>query len=158
MTGKVLQGVTSRKRRLLSLVLIGSVAVGALVGGGAVAAFAVNSQTGYFTVAGIQYSNYATLGVSTSGGGAASGATWTQFASGCTSTGYAGSRARLFDASTGALVYQDPTIRYNSSCSSALSSVVQTGHRAWYSYGVSWGWNGSGYSAYYTYQTIAQNS
>lgn len=150
--------MTARKGRVFGMLLIGSFAVGAFVVGDAVAAYAVNSATGYFTVNGHQYSNYARLDVSTASGGAGSGQTTTQWASGCTSAGWAGSRARLFDGSTGALVYQDPTIRYNSACSIALSGVVQSGHRAWYSYGVSWGWNGSGYSAYYTYQTVSQNS
>ncbi len=150
---------TLRLRHKAAAVFAGGVLVGALAVSGAVPALAIVSNNGYFTVAGNQYLNYAGLNTDTAGAGTAAVSTVTQFSSGCAPSGYAGSRGRLFDGSTTALVVQDTVFRYNSGGTCfAFSSASASGHRVNYSYGVSQGWTGSGYNSYYTYLTTNQNS
>ena len=111
------------------------------------------SSDGYFTVAGNQYINVAYIHTST---GSAVATTSTGFSNGATPTGYAGSRGRLF--TSGGSLWCEGSNTYNSSAFAAGYSCNSRTSGSWYSYGVSLGWNGSGYNSYYTYQSPNQNS
>ncbi len=113
------------------------------------------SSFGYFTVAGNQYVNYAAILTST---GHAQASTTTSFSSGSTPTGYAGSRGRLFTSGGSLSCEGANTYNPGPSYSAIGYSCTRTSSGAWYSYGVSLGFNGSGYNSYYTYQSPNQNS
>lgn len=132
-----------------------------VLGFGTSAAFAgyASSDSGYFTVGGHQYVNSAYVSTSTSSHWALSG-THTNWTSGSIPAGYAGSRGRVFECSSGTLKAQS-NIVYNSAGSEALANSplwYTTAGNSAYGYGVSWGWNGSGYSASYTFSTSCQNT
>ena len=147
-----------RKFRGSAMVLLVSVLTGVFVAAGVEAAFAVSSAPGYSTVNGHQYINHAAISTGTSGSGSIGFTTDTKWNSGLPAQGWAGSRARLFN-SRGDLVQQDSVFRYNDCAGcTAWSLGSRTGHGVWYSYGVSQGWTGSGYQAFYTFKTVNQNS
>jgi len=112
------------------------------------------SSTGYYTVGGHQYAN--TAYVFTYSPPAASAQTYTQWSTPTTSPGYAGSKGRLFTGS-GSLSCEG-SIQYNSGQAAVGSSCTRSTSGTWYSYGVSYGWNGSSYSPFYTYQSPNLNS
>lgn len=130
-----------------------------LVSGSTVAlAGTAYSQISYVTVAGKQYRNYATImtGVTNAYARTNSGPNEDP-----ASAGWVSSRGRLF-TSSGALSCEG-TNQYNSATLQPEETVVgYSCYRylsgSWYSYGVSQYWNGSGYSAHYTYRSPNQNS
>lgn len=132
-----------------------------MVGFGTSAAFAgyASGNLGYFTVGGHQYVNHAYVSTNTSSHWALSG-THTDWTSGTIPAGYAGSRGRIFECSSN-ILKAESTIVYNSAGNEAVANSptwwTSAGNAA-YGYGVSWGWNGSGYSAYYTFKTTCQNT
>lgn len=147
----------SPRSKFVSRAIILIAATGLLVGFGSQAAFAGYAQSayGYFTSGSQQYGNYAYISTADK---SATAVTSTQFSGGGTQVGWAGSRGRLF-TSSGALrcestnqyngQYNYPAFGY--SCNPGSSGT-------WYSYGVSLGWNGSGYQSFYTFQSPNQNS
>ena len=69
-----------------------------------------------------------------------------------------GARARMFNSS-GTLL-QESAIKYNAVNNTSYMSVLtsKTGHGVRQSWGVTWGWKGSSYGAFYTYKSPYQNS
>jgi hypothetical protein len=130
---------------------------GLLVGGGVAAANAgtADSAYGYYTVAGHQYRNQAVVATNP---GAAAASTGTGWSAGGTTAGWAGSRGRLF-TSGGSLSCEGSNTYNGTTGTDAVGvSCRKTGSGSWYSYGVSLGWNGSGYTSFYTYQSPNQTS
>ncbi|ABK05568.1 hypothetical protein Arth_4397 (plasmid) [Arthrobacter sp. FB24] len=112
-------------------------------------------DTGYYTVSGIQYENFARVSTST---GQATAESWARRVGGNTPVGYAGARGRLF--TSGGSLSCEGVDRYNPSTGSYAvgSSCARYSSGTWYSYGVTQGWNGTGYTAVYTFRTVNQNS
>ena len=140
-------------------VLAALLVVGFLVGFTPAAAIAgtASSPVGTYTVFGYGYQNQAVIVTLASSSGSASARTNVSPQSGCAPAGYMGARARLFN-SAGSLV-QESSTQYNSGCSTGLIIPTnRTGHGTWYSYGVTYGYNGGGYSPYYTFQSPNQTS
>lgn len=131
--------------------------VGFTVGAGATLAAAGTSTSayGYSTINGHQYINWASVTTTTN---SAQARTVTQWNGGGTTAGWAGSRGRLF-TSGGALSCENTTV-YNPSNGSIASgySCIKNTVGSWYSYGVSYGWNGSSYNAFYTFKSPNQSS
>lgn len=131
---------------------------GALVGfamgvsGVAVAATASSGFATNGTYLGVSYRNQAT--VDNSGKQA-----WTYMdASASVPFGYMGARGRLF-RSSGSLCREGAT-KYNDTTNYTIigySGVNTCGAGAYYSYGVSYKYTGSGYSAYYTFSSPTLN-
>jgi len=151
---------TTRKRRLI-VVLASAFLVGSSVGGVATAAVAAGyafSNNGYYTVAGRQYVNYAFLDAQTNPYAYAQTRTG-PYSPSSSPTGYVGSRGRLFIQSTGAMScegttsYSNTSLTYPSNWSN--QSCTRYSHGSWYSYGVSYSWNGNGYNPWYTFRTPA---
>lgn len=149
-------------RRRLAAVLVATLLASFFVGFGAQAASAgvQSSDWGYFTVSGNAYRNYAVIITST---GSARASTNTGPQSGDTLPGgYVGSRGRLMiDGGTtlsceGSNTYNSSSISYATMLTGV--SCTRTTSGAWYSWGVSLGWNGSGYNSMYTFKTVSQNS
>jgi hypothetical protein len=151
-----LKGITSGNRRwfvgagtvFVSCLLLGSAAGSANAG-------IADSANGYYTVAGHQYVNTAIIDT---GSDIAIAITDTSWSAGGTPTGDAGSRGRLF--TSGGSLSCEGSNTYNSSTGSLAVgySCDRYTSGTWYSYGVSLGWNGSGYTSFYTYQSPNQNS
>ena len=138
-------------------VLVGLLLAGFLLGATPLAAQAGQavSSWGYFTVNGVAYKNQATI--STSSGSAGAYTLLAKAGSGCIPSGWGGARARLFNS--GNTLVRQSTIQYNSGCTVAFDVVTsRTGSGTWYSYGVTWGWNGSAYNPYYTFKSPNQSS
>ena len=137
--------------------IVGALVLGFLIGVAPLAAHAGQavSSWGYYTINGVAYKNAATI--STSSGSAVA---WTAVAkngSGCFPSGWAGARARIFN-SAGSMLKQS-SILYNSGCTVMYDQGTSvSGSGARYSYGVTWGWTGSQYSAVYTYKSPNQSS
>lgn len=109
---------------------------------------------GGYSVGGRDYQNRAWVSTST---GSAGARTDVRPTSGCAPSGYMGARARLFNS--GGSLIQESSIVYNSVC--ANSMTVPTNRSAsgtWYSYGITWGFNGSGYNSFYTFVSPNQSS
>lgn len=125
----------------------------------AYAPIASNAGTAYgnwggYSVGGVSYQNRAWI---TTSAGSAGARTDVKPTSGCAPAGYMGVRARLF-TSGGSLV-QESSIAYNSGCASLMTAPSnRSASGTWYSYGVTWGFNGSGYNAYYTFISPNQSS
>lgn len=136
-------------------VLVAALLIGLGIGQVSVAnAGTASSATGYFTVYGINYYNSAVI-ITSSGQVAAS--TRIGSNSGIVSTGWVGARARMFN-SGGSLV-QESSNYYNSIPVYSISVPTnRSAYGTWYSYGVTYSWNGGGYSPYYTYLSPNQNS
>jgi hypothetical protein len=76
-------------------------------------------------------------------------------------TGWAGARGRVFTCRSGALAFEgsnafnptihDPAVGWSPLAGAGTGASFDT-------YGVSLGWNGSGYSSFYTYRTACQTS
>ncbi len=123
--------------------------------GNAANAGQATSALGYYTVNGHQYQNQAVIWTQTN---YAYATTINGWSSGTATSGWAGARGRLF--TSGGTLSCEGANTYNSagvnnatglSCSRSTSG-------AWYSYGVALGWNGSGYTSFYTYQSPNQHS
>jgi hypothetical protein len=142
-----------RKRRLIAAVMLSAFVMS--FGAGAAFAGDVWGTTGYYTVAGIQYENFARIKTTT---GQASAESWARKVGGNTPIGYAGARGRLF--TSGGALSCEGSFGYNPSNTAYAvgGSCTRYYSGAWYSYGVTEGWNGSGYDAFYTYRTVNQNS
>lgn len=137
-------------------VLAGLLVTGFLIGLAPAAAQAgqASSSWGYFTVNGVSYKNQATISTST---GSAGAYTFLGRTSGCIPSGWGGARARLFNSAN--TLIQESSILYNSGCVIGFDRVTsRSGGGTWYSYGVTWGWNGSSYSPSYTFKSPNQNS
>jgi hypothetical protein len=132
-------------------------AVSMLISGVSTSALAGNafSSYGYYTVGSTTYENQAEIATWT--GPNATAWTQTQKSGGGTPNGWAGSRGRLF--TSGGSLSCEGTNRYNSGGAYAFGqSCVRSSSGSWYSYGVSLGWNGSGYTSFYTFKSPNQNS
>lgn len=149
-------------KRRTALMLAGALLTGMIVGAGSSMAMAgtASSANGYFSVNGINYSDYAY--VSTSPGSVGAG-TLIKGTNTSVPSGWAGANARLF-TSSGSLYYETGFI-YNGGSMYAGGYLSQaTGDFGvsrgsnWYSYGVVRGWNGGGYNSYYTFQSPNQTS
>lgn len=137
--------------------MLTAVLAGFLAGVGAQPAVAgyAESARGYFTAGGTQFSNYAYISTSAK---SATAVTSTQRTGGGTPSGWAGSRGRLF--TSGGAMSCEGVNSYNSGSGTVAFgySCTRRSGGTWYSYGVSIGWNGSGYSSFYTYRSPSQNS
>lgn len=112
------------------------------------------SATGSFSVNGISYRNQAQISTSP---GSAGAFTILFRSSGCIPSGWGGARARLFNSANS--LVQESTIGYNSGCVTGFDRVTtRSASGTWNSYGVTWGWNGSGYSPVYTFRSPNQSS
>lgn len=114
-----------------------------------------SSATGFYTAGSTQYLNYATVETSS---GRAEAFTQTRANTIPTPSGWAGARGRLF--SSGGALSCEGTNQYNTATGAGVFgySCIRYTSGAWYSYGVSYGWNGSGYSAFYSFISPNQNS
>ncbi len=112
-----------------------------------------SSSYGYYTDGGVSYRNQATI--STSAGKAVAGTTvWAT--SGSVPGGWIGLRARLFSGST---LIQEGGTQYNGGSATSIGTgTTRYSSGTWKSYGVTYGWNGSGYNAHYTFQSPNQTS
>lgn len=71
--------------------------------------------------------------------------------------GWMGFRARLF--SSGGSLIQESVTQYNGGPSFQASiGTSRNAGGSWYSYGVTYGWNGSGYNAHFTFTSPNQTS
>lgn len=117
----------------------------------------VTSTTGYYTVASRQNRNWARLDYNSNP--AATAYTFTGPKSPTTApAGYVGSRGRLFkDNGTlsceGTNTYNPNSITYTTMW--VGYSCDRFTHGSWYSYGVSYSWNGNGYSPWYSFRTVS---
>lgn len=151
------QRTASRSRRMVRVTAVALLA-GGLLGFIATTALAatVTSTVGYYTVAGRQNRNFARLDYYTPGGTAY---TFTGPKSPVTApVGYVGSRGRLFLDSgqmscEGTNTYNNSSITYTTMWIGY--SCDRFTHGTWYSYGVSYSWNGSGYSPWYSFRTVS---
>lgn len=144
------------RRKVLAAVLLSGVLVG-IAAAPATAGTAYGSWGGY-SAGGVSYQNRAYI-YTTSGQARAytqAGPTSTTVAS-----GWVGARGRLF-TSGGALscegVNDYSTISLTAGATWSGLSCLRSATGAWYSYGVSLGWNGSGYNSVYTFLSPNQNS
>ena len=142
-------------KQRVALVMAGSAILGASVGAVAPAfAGTAYSTVGAFTVAGTNYTNQAYVITST---GKVSAVSEIDVASGSVPAGWMGARGRLFNAA-GTLIQESATA-YTSVTASGLGvPTVRTGTGTWNSYGVTYSWNGSSYSPYYTFRSPNQTS
>lgn len=151
-----------KNRRSVKLVLSAwcvALLAGLAVGASVQAAYAytvASSDSGYYTVAGHQYRNNAYIFSYAPSSHSALAQTYTQWSTPTTAAGYAGSKGRLF-TSSGSMSCEG-TIIYNTGQAAVGSSCTRTTAGAWYSYGVSYGFNGSGYSPFYTFLSPSLNS
>ena len=122
----------------------------------------VTGSTGQSTVAGRAYHNSATIATYPGSNHQASALTNTAPWGFTAPAGWVGSQGRLFKSAGGAL-YCAGSTSYNGSSSasgtfSSGSSCIVHIASAWYSYGISYGWNGNGYDSFYTFLSPVQNS
>ena len=118
------------------------------------------SAVGYYTVAGHQYLNYASVYGDTTNHFSDS----TTFAgpySGSSPAGWVGTRGRHF--TSGGALSCEGTTTYNTSTLQSYqtwysSSCTRSGVGTWYSYGVSAAWTGSAYQSVFTFKSPYQNS
>lgn len=148
---------SQRRRRLGALIAIaGTVgfAVGFAVPAAAGTAY---SSLGYYTV-GVQYVNQAIIQTSSS---FAQARTTVGKSSGAASaTGDVGARGRLFIGGSTTNMSCESTTQYNpyAVVTWLVYSCQRNTSGTWNSYGVTYSWNGSGYSPSYTYNSPSQNS
>ncbi|MFJ4170773.1 hypothetical protein ACIPY3_14790 [Paenarthrobacter sp. NPDC089714] len=126
---------------------------------GAQAAFAygaVNGSMAQYYVAGHWYDTYPT--VYTQPASYALASTRSSFTGGGTYAGWAGARGRLFTSDN--YLSCEGVNSYNPSQGSLAESYSCYRYQPynWYSWGVSRGWNGSGYNDFYTSATILQGN
>lgn len=148
-------------RRRIAAVLAGTFVAAFLVGVAPGLAYAgtANSGVGVFgPVYGHTYQNYASVITS---GGSANARTYSGPTGSSVPSGYVGSRGRLF-TSGGALSCEGSN-DYNTQALSSGTywnglSCYRYSSGAWYSYGVSLAFNGSGYNSNYTFRSPNQNS
>jgi len=147
-----------KRKRLLFPVLLTTFLVSFAAGVSVAGANAGNASGsyGFFTAGSTQYINFASIATSSN---VAQATTSTSRNASTTPSGWAGSRGRLF-TSGGSLSCEGSTT-YNSGTiygyHEAVSCIRFTSG-TWYSYGVSYGYNGSGYNASYTYLSPNQAS
>lgn len=152
--------VEQRATRTRSRILIAALAVGLALGVGAAPAMAgtANSAKGYTgTIGGKTWWNQATIYTSSGSAQATtSSGPWSTSAA----AGHVGSQGRVMASGDalkclGTMTYSTTTLAAQSG-SSGYCRKSMSG--AYYSYGVSHFWNGSGYSPYLTYRSPSQNS
>lgn len=158
--GRLGAPITHRHRtaRAAAVALI----AGALVGVITTTAVAASqtSTTGYYTVASRQNRNWAKIDYNTNP--IATAYTYTGPNSPTTApVGYVGSRDRLF-LDNGQMSCEG-TNTYNTQSITKTTmwigrSCDRFTHNTWYSYGVSYSWNGNGYSPWYSYRTVSVTS
>lgn len=142
------KAVLSRGRLLAIGVATTLAAFGA--GAAAVPAYAgvASGNVGFYTVAGNQYRNYATIVTSTNSARASTNTGPDNFTA---PAGWVGSRGRLF-TSGGALSCEGGNVYSSTSMVKYQyltgTSCTRSYGGTWYSYGVSLGWNGSGYQSF----------
>ena len=113
-----------------------------------------DSTIGLFTVYGVNYTNQATIYTTP---GSANASTLITTASGTVPAGWMGARARLFNSS-GVLIQEGQTSYTPVKAAGYGVSTIRSATGTWYSYGVTYSWNGNGYSAYYTFRSPNQSS
>ncbi|GAA4626338.1 hypothetical protein [Cellulomonas oligotrophica] len=131
-----------------------------VLAGGATAAYAgtASSSTGYFSANGVSYLNFAWINTNPTDHYAVASTRTQKNGSGSLAAGWGGARGRLF--TSGGTLRCEGTNQYNPSGTTTVagSSCLLNATGAWYSYGVSLGWNGSGYNSVYTFISPNQNS
>lgn len=149
-------------RSVASRWVIGAFLAGALISAplAATAGTATSAESAY-SVGGRGYNNQAKIVTNTTGSaGAGTALAYTSVSTqtGSVPAGYMGARARMFNSS-GTLLQQSG-ITYNSANNVSYMSVntYRSGHGVRQSWGVTWGWNGSSYGAFYTFKSPFQNS
>lgn len=142
------------RRLILVAVLMSAIGFGVTVPLAANAGTA-NSSNGNYTDNGIGYFNRATI-TTTVGKATASTTVGTRNGSSAPG-GWMGFRARLF--SSGGSLIQESVTQYNGGPSFQASiGTSRNAGGSWYSYGVTYGWNGSGYNAHFTFTSPNQTS
>ena len=140
-----------------AMALFAALAVSFMASFGATSAYAGNaaSSSSYPVVGGATFRNWATVNTATN---YAISSTLMGHDDGSTPVGHAGARGRLF--TSGGSLRCESSNQYNSTTTSfAAGTSCNAGTSGtWYGYGVAYGWNGSAYSAYYTFQTPNQSS
>lgn len=147
--------VRAHRRLAIAATVMVAIGFGATIAPTVASAGSASSGTGYYSDNGKGYYNRAEMNTS-------AGKAWAVTVVGTsngqpTNGGWMGARARLF-SSNGALVQESNTV-YNGGSSTLLSvPTTRYANGSWYSYGVTYGWNGSGYNAHYTFQSPNQSS
>lgn len=161
MLGATREGRTRGHGRSDVRVVLVGVLVGFLVGAAIPVAMASSAQSpyGYYTVYGIQYRNHATVVVNPSGSSGVLAYTGASaYPQQTVPAGYIGVLARLYR--NDALVKQAGYF-YNSEplvgMSRSTSPNYTAKHGAFFSYGVSRAYNGSGYGSFYTFKSPSLN-
>lgn len=149
-----------RKPKLgVSLVVV--CAVGALLGVGVGSAYASSSRYAessrltYGPVDGYTYFNSTSILVYPDDNWGEVDTYASHVTSSSVHTGYIGVRARMFRSADGSLVGQSGD-SYNDTMTSAWDITWDSSanlHKSYYSSGISYAWNGSSYTKYYTYST-----
>jgi hypothetical protein len=116
------------------------------------------SSVGQYTVGSYTYRNYATVNTNP---GIANAITDTAPWGFTAPSGWVGARGRLF--TSGGALSCEGTNQYKSGSTPSgtyfgAASCSRLTSGTWYSYGVSLGWNGSGYQSFYTFLSPNQNS
>lgn len=143
--------------RRWGIALVAVFATSLLGGLGITAAIAgtAYSSYGYYTVNGHEYVSRAIISTATNN---ATAVTNNQWNGGGTWSGWAGARGRLF-TSGGSLSCEGSNVYNSGTGTLAVGYSCQRLYAGtWYSYGVALGWNGGGYTSFYTYQSPNQNS
>jgi hypothetical protein len=161
MASATIEKKPTSKRRYSPALIVGAFVGAFAVGAGAAPAIAgsVNSAFGYYTVASVQYRNMANIAT---GPGAALAGSYATGESTSVPAGRAGARGRLYyDSGTiaceGSNTYNASTLPQGHYVA-GFSCTRTTAGLAWYSYGVTLAFNGSGYNSVYTFRTVSQNS
>jgi hypothetical protein len=150
-----------RVRSKFATIMIVSFLGGLLAATGTQAAGAgvATSDYGFFSVIGNQYINFAQISTNTSvHDGTAY--TVTGWVAPNIPPGYAASRGRLMLCGSDS-VWREGNNTFNTAYDQPAvgqTSVWNAVGSAWWTRGVSYGWNGGGYNASYTYYTACQNS
>jgi hypothetical protein len=147
---------TREKKWLLRLAAVSFAAFLALgISAGSAIAGSSQSAYGYYTVNGHQYKNVAVVATQSN---FAQALTQTWWSTGSVTSGWAGARGRLF--TSGGSLSCEGSNQYNTTTGERAQgfSCSRTSSGAWYSYGVSLAWTGSGYQSFYTFQSPNQNS
>lgn len=152
---KVSKKAESPRRLTVAAAVMVAIGFGATIAPAAASAGSASSSNGYYSDNGRGYYNRAEMNTS-------AGKAWAVTVVGPSNGqgvpgGWMGARARLF-SSNGALVQESNTV-YNGQNSTLLSvPTTRYANGSWYSYGVTYGWNGNGYNPHYTFQSPNQTS
>lgn len=147
-------------RKLIKFGLVPLVAFAASFTVGVAYAGQAASAYGYYTVNGVNYKNWAAVNTNPALNHQAYAVTLVSPLNVSIASGWAGAMPRIYE--NGALVCAD-SYTYNSS-PMAVNDVLNPGgcfnytSGVWSTQGATRGWNGSGYSSYWTFVSPSQNS